>query len=661
MVNRRTGQQLEITPESAFRLDLSRLTGGSIPNTPTPPATVVDARECTLAAANQKSLGAGQGTVRTLRYHCDAGAVEVEYTLGAEDHFIRKALRFEPGFPEPYLLHRVSMQQFRLRPEAGELVPFHHGRSVTYFMRQKTGGFFFGVEVPLETAGRTPDGSLHLAYPVNYRYPGGETYVAEPAFWGVYRLTGTTAPAVPANFDECRNSKVPPDLGESRAMLDMVVRQTQPRPHAVTVNFNSWEGGLSRKGYGRAATSADIEQDKKVLLLAKEQFGEFYSNTTIPWGGMGYDMPLAGPEQTEPPASALQKEMLEWARENQIAMHTWAPLKSICPWLGIHRYAPGHEPWWGREKDVQYNCPANRPYMRWFTALLIRLMRRDGYGGYALDEGEPHPRTGLPCAAVGHDHLPGDASYGYFAARRQLFRTLRREFGRDFHLEAARPNMDAGVWDATYVDGVFTLSENSVENGDDIRYRSRIRHFYHFVPSYLDQVYFRPGAGDPDYLILSALAVSNTHIVYGVGQTEAERKRIRYWYDWARRNGEILRRPATFLPEWPVVRSIPVGGGHTGRIDVSPYEPGKERCDSYLRAGADGAGFAFFFNSNDRAAAAFIPLDARSGLDGKRRYRFRRVYPESSAGIPSTSGIVREVRVTLPARSAALLSLEPVR
>ncbi len=660
IVNRRTKERLDLVPESSFRLELVKLTEKQRLTSlvGAEPATIIDARECTPGTAKQ-NRSAGTSDVRTLHYRCESGRVTVEYILGANEHFFQKSVRFEPGFAEPYLLRRVSVQQFRFSSRPRELFPFHHGRSVTHFVRRAQGGFFFGVQVPLEVDVAEPDGSIQLDYPVNYRYRGSEAYTAEPAFWGVYRRTGKLAPKVPEYFDECRNSTVPPDLGESRAMLEMVLRLTRPRSRAVTINYNSWMGGLSKNGYGKGAGREDVEQDKKVLRLAKEQFGEFYSNTTIPWGGLGYGMPAVGPEQTEPLASPLQREMLAWAKQNRIGMHTWAPIKGICPWQGLHRYCPKHEAWWGRHEDVEYNCPANRPFMEWFTRLLVALVRRDGYGGYALDEGPPYPRTGLPCDAEGHDHLPGEAGYGYFVARRQLFQTLRKEFGPDFHLEAARPNMDAGIWDARYVDSVFTLSENACERGDDIRYRSRIRHFYHFFPSYLDQLYFRPGKDDPDYLMLSALAVSNTHIVYGIGRTPDERRRVRHWYDWARKHGSLMQQQAIFLPDWPVARSIAVGGSDTERVTFSPYKPGEERCDSYLRLGEDGRGFAFVFNSNEKEAQAVIPLNGTVGLEAAQSYRVERVFPELSQEIPDRLDAQGEIRFTLPPRSVALLSIQP--
>ena len=150
------------------------------------------------------------------------------------------------------------------------------------------------------------------------------------------------------------------------------------------------------------------------------------------------------------------------------------------------------------------------------------MIRRDGFSGFIVDEGPPFPRTHLPCFSTGHDHLPGDASYGYFVARREFFKTLRREFGPGFILEGQRPNMDTGIWDAIYLNYLFTPSERTVDTGDEIRFRSRLRHYYHFVPSTMDQIYFQPSPStmDIDYLMLSALAVSNVHMIDRLAQTQ---------------------------------------------------------------------------------------------------------------------------------------------
>jgi hypothetical protein len=633
IVHRETNQTLTLVPESAFRLELDKLKGTDVPPelASQSPSVIIDARQCEIIRAEQRGQR-NSGFTRTVSYKSPLGRIDVKYTLAAGDHFIQKRILFKPAFSESYLLRRVNVQQFRFQKPPKSLIAFRHGRCITHFVRREKSGFFFGVQVPIEVNVKDPAASIGLGYEANYRYPSREPYMAETAFWGVYRPTRTFAPPVPARIDECRNSTTPPDLGESAAMLAMVRRLTNPVPEAVSVNYNSWEGKLSRNGYGARGTAADVAQDKKVLSLAKEQFGKFYTLPTIPWGGMGFDMPQLGPDAAKPLTSPLQRDILKWAREQKIDLHTWAPLKSICPWLGVHRYAPNHEPWWGHHENVKYNCPANREYMAWFTDLLVAQIRRDGFRGYALDEYMPQPRTGLPCTARGHDHVPGDASYGYFVARRDLFRKLRREFGKEFHLQAARPNMDAGIWDALYADYVFTISEAEKAGGDEIRYRSRVRHFYHFVPSNMDQVYFRPNLSDDiDYLILSALAVSNRHCVHGLGRDATERRRIRHWYDWARARKDLMMGQVVFLPNWP-------GGG---------------KCDGYIRVDGSGSGYAFVFNANDEIVKMQLPLDERCGLTAGNSYRVQCEFPESRESWTSRG----QVGLTVPARQVMLLSI----
>jgi hypothetical protein len=98
---------------------------------------------------------------------------------------------------------------------------------------------------------------------------------------------------------------------------------------------------------------AEFEQDKKALCLAQEQFGEFCVLTQVPWGGMAYAMPKLGPDAREPPASAMQREMIDWCREQKIRLHTWSPMKAVYPWdngdegPGVRRFCPNHKAWWG--------------------------------------------------------------------------------------------------------------------------------------------------------------------------------------------------------------------------------------------------------------------------------------------------------------------------
>ena len=492
ITRRERNDSLALIPESAFRLELDKLEGTSVPAglAETRPSVIIDARQCEIVAAEQTE-SADRSLLRKIVYHSLHGEISVEYRLGPDDHFFQKSIRFTPAFPEAYLLRRVCVDQYRFAETPENLVSFRHGRCVTHFVRRQSTGFFFGVQVPIEVNVPDPSGSIELYYDANYRYPSKATYAAETVFWGVYLRTGVFAPAVPSRIDECDNSTAPPDLGESAAMLAMVRRLIPPRPVAVAVNYNCWEGGLSRNGYGSGATEADVANDQRILAAAKEQFGSFLTYTTMPWGGMARDMPTLGRDAHQPLSSPLQQELIQWARRQQIKLGTWAPMKGICPWEGLFRYCPEYPSWFGRHEGMQYNCPASRSFMEWYTRLLVVLIRRDRYDGFGLDEHGPSPRTGLPCSSSDHDHLPGDASYGYFVARRELHQTLRREFGPDFVLEDSRPTMDTGVWDTLYADYCFTLSENKNPGGDEVRYRSRVRHFYHFFPSHIDQVFLR--------------------------------------------------------------------------------------------------------------------------------------------------------------------------
>ncbi|MCU0982241.1 MAG: hypothetical protein MUF25_24055, partial [Pirellulaceae bacterium] len=142
-------------------------------------------------------------------------------------------------------------------------------------------------------------------------------------------------------------------------------------------------------------------------------------------------------------------------------------------------------------------------------------------------------------------------------------------------------------------------------------------------------------ADNLDYLFLSALAVSNRHIVYGLERDEAERKRIRHWYDWARAHEDLMTRQAVFLPDWQ----------------------GNGKCDSYFRLNAAGTGYAFVFNANDTPVSTELPLDERCGLVAGREYRVRPEFPDS----PDTQVARRSVAVTVPARQVLLLELVSYR
>ena len=171
------------------------------------------------------------------------------------------------------------------------------------------------------------------------------------------------------------------------------------------------------------------------------------------------------------------------------------------PWWNTAHYCPQYSVWQAKGSD--YTCPTNRDYMGWHFKLLMAMIQR-GYASYAEDEDVPLMSGQVRCNSTAHDHLPGNASYGWFRLRQELYRALRKKFGKDFPIHGYRPQMDLGIWECLPVDNIFTLYEVPPAGGDRIRDWSRIRHYYHFTPSYMDQALISTYS---DYDMLSALAV----------------------------------------------------------------------------------------------------------------------------------------------------------
>jgi hypothetical protein len=278
-----------------------------------------------------------------------------------------------------------------------------------------------------------------------------------------------------------------------------------------------------------------------------------------------------------------------------------------------------------------------------------------GFSGFVSDEPPPGLRYRLSCNKQDHGHLPGDVSYAYFFQRRAMFQAMRREFGPDFELQGQRPHMDAGIWDATYLNSLFTFLENPGLKAETFREWARIRRHYTFVPSYMDQIMVQPGFEPVDYAMLSALAVSSNYLFIAPIRKEhlkeakaisasstrmarglaefKERERVRFWLDWARQNREYMDEVID-LPDWP-------SGGNP---------------DGYLRI-KNGAGFAFLFNSGDLEQTISIPLSSEVKLDGNRTYRLEQLHPPLGLTVTAQSRTAWK----LPPHSACLIAIQPVR
>ncbi len=647
LVNLETGDRLALVSESAFRLEFYRI-GKDI-------ATLaediqqqkavllaLDARDCQVTGSTQTTSPDG-AIIQTTVYDGAQGRVTVNYSMGRDDHFIQKEIRFDPSFPEPYLLWRVEAQRFRLGDKPKEYVPFVHGCCLTHFLRGEKSGFFLGVQVPTQVPlfGKNRkvlpvpkelyldyDGTNSIAYHVNFRFPAKQTYISERVFGGCYRLTGRLVPDAPSNVSKGRGgsidrqSPIPPDIGESEAMLAMVRKLAIPGPQGIHVTLNGWDSGLTQTGYGLDVDPKRIEQDKGILTAAKEWLGDFEVTLGGTWGGLDHEIAKLMPEDVAPPQTPGAANILDWARGQNIGVNLWTTHSGPNPWTKLNSFCPQHVAW----QNGASTCPANREYMRWHINLVTSLIRR-GYSSYAEDEhfvlqGE------VNCNSTAHDHLPGNCNYGWYRLRHELYQTLRKEFGKEFPIHGYRPQMDLGIWECLQVNNIFTLHDDVPIGGDRIRNWSRIRHYYHFFPSYMDQALIKNQF--TDYDMLSALAVSSTYLFIGKPNATAKK-----WLTWAREHPEHMQGQSIFLPDWP----------------------GNGKCDAYLRL-VKGSGFAFLFNGNQAEAEAELALDAAVGLDPAKTYRLGCIYPVEKA----TEKIEFKGcwRARLPPGEAWLMSIQPV-
>jgi len=622
--NKLTDESVELRPISSFCIELESET--------------LDAGGC------ERKIIERSHNSQVVIYQGKDYEIEVIHALNPDPHFLQSRLILRPLHDHPYLIRHIDLRTFALPPNAGTLVPFQHGQCRTYFLRQKHGGFAFGVQVPVLEDEQGDLSEISLGYPVNYRFEAREVYEAEPLFWGVYRLTGRFAPAVPLKVKECVQSARPPDYGESEAMLEFAKSQMNIRPNLTTVVFNGYNCGLTFDPFDEDHMES-IQSDRRILTAAKDMLGEFIAQPASTWCGAHHVIREMKSADRALPDLPVREAQIEWIRANGMRIGVWATLKGILPWNStpecyLLSFCGDRPDWRGKHKDVDYNCPVNRPFMDWLTSVLIDDIRRHGFDQFCEDEWLPAPRYILPCEAEGHDHLPGDSSYGSFLARRKLFQQLRKEFP-EIILNGERPQMDSGIWDMLYLDSIFTLSEMlSGTEIDELRRWSRIRHYYHFVPSSMDELALKlVDTESLDYLMLTALAVSRNYLfcAFPTGWSRLTLRRVRAWLDWARERPELMQ-DSVFLPDWP----------------------GQGRCDGYVRA-IDGNGYAFFFNANESAAEALLPLDESSGLYSGADYDISVEYatkPCPALGESQARSARGHIRFELPSGVAALLKIE---
>lgn len=584
--------------------------------------------------------------------------IRVSYSLEPDSHFLLKRVVLLHTGDEAFALNRCSLHRWAVESEPGQLLPFRHGQAVTYFLRRQRGGFFWGVQCPFEEVLPADSRFIDLAYPVGLILEAGSTYSMEPAYWGVYEQTGRYAPKVPERIKESLLSRITPDAGESEAMLRMVRRLSQRPPKVPTVVFNGYQGGLFFGDYGDPDGLKQAEYDIETLALVESALGPCFVQPASPWFGAYRQATVLTPTSETVKVPPARQRLIQWINSKGMKPMGWSSVKAVHGWVKprLGPYCPDYSEWLGNPSE---NCPANPEFMKWFARLLINDLE-NGFHGFTSDEPGPTvPRFHFECQQLHHSHLPGDASYAYFFWERWLFRQLRDAFGESFELQGQRPQMDAGIWHAIYLNSVFTLEESPGKSADKMRRWARIRRHYTFTPSYMDQLMVQPGMDQIDYTMLSALAVSSNYLFVAPCTPETlpahlegirvqnnrymakawrsfpedQRKRLRFWLDWGRENGEYMGHVYD-LPEWP----------------------GEGGPDGYLRI-TGGRGFAFLFNSTNVRQMIKIPLDEKVGLDSGSDYFLKQLYPESGR---DRERFKKETRFVVKPGSAYLIQIDPI-
>jgi len=575
------------------------------------------AGDITVASSGSSVASAVQSTSKyTVAYtSASNGTITVEYSLGANDHFMLKKIRFTPSFTGGYTIKRVKTIVFAAPGTATRVVHQHGDGDYSYFLRKANNGFFFGVQVvpgiPISTNSANP---IELQYDANINIPGSIAYDAETGFFGCYTRTGHAYSTGLSSLHRCPTSPTGLDDGEAEAGVAMVAALAPNRHVApITIHLNGWQAGIT------ITESSYADQGFRGLLrTARDSLlgPGFYMESATPWFGHMNRLPGMSPGNTSIPYSGSgETELLAWMHTNDVKSLLWTTTGQASWWAGVTRACQDYEPF--RLPGTGQNCIADAAYMAWNAKVTLNEVRK-GHDGWGHDEEDEADRyTDYTCSATNHSHIAGaNVSYGCFYERKKLWKQMRAEFGEDFELWCNRQEADTGPWEWLDLTSVCTYGENADWNNSPTKIRTcaRGRHFYHFCPSWMHQVIIYPkqSGSDLDKLMLSALAVSSSYL-FGDGVDVTNRSRVKYWLDWARSHPSYMRAQSKYLPKWPA-----------------------EGADGYMRV-YGGNGYAFVFNDYGSTQSITLPLDANAGLDAAMTYTIAQVSSATSTAKGSTT------------------------
>ncbi len=613
----------------------------------------ITAADCRVAAVQQTEAGLA------VDYEKGPARIRLRYTLVPGAQFFEKRVEVRRSDGAPFGIVALGMERMRVAGAPCRVTKgfctggrsynlFYDVCPTAMFVRVGQGGMVLGVENPLfqmET-----DGTEHrLWYNVGLKIEAGQTYVSEPEFVAVYRLSGKTY-----RYEEFKPGTswvrplfaLPPspdhtvmDWAEIEAMQQCVQSRSPAYSPGCITALNNWAGenhtenwdqyrqvlqsasklgirslifadafGLGEPGPGEASFGSKDEwrnprRDPQIgrVLLDARPLG-------LKLGGYFSPSDRGGSRWT---SDHLSNARRDWIIERSDAV--------------IRKYDIG---WWGNDfmqfnpvdpaKEHGHITPEGGLYMQWRN--LCEVYRQ-------IRKRHPDVNIGL---------FGGLTSCGPWSLEDADYANLP---GEDSHDYSFCPFPDI------HINHLF---------GNEERLRSWYGHNLLFYPPY--KCRFSVGHlgqdglhvwGDPTGWKTSFLGAIGTstileyaYIPIGAELTDEHVAFVRHWIGWANRNIKYLR-----------VRKDLFG------------EPAIGRVDGYAHIIKD-RGFIFCFNPNHRPIAVKFPLDEWIGLTEGKTFLIKELYPREGLvhAVDHDRGLAvygRDVTLNVPPQGVQILEIAP--
>ena len=595
-------------------------------------------------------------------YQAEGRKIVATWRLGKGHHFLEKQLVISSL--SPFGFRRVVISRPAFAGVPLRLVKYRHMQTVTYFGRSPRGGVFVGVELAFDRSSQDGQNRVTLGYAPGLKVEADQTIVCEPIYLGVYRKQ-----------DDEQEEEGLPLVSESQAMVAMTSAVLPPLHQRLGPLMCGWWSETFRGPY---RTEADAEHDMRSIDFCKDCGIDIVSDGRT-WSGDTLKVnALVGDQKLQ--LSELALTVARYARQKGIRWVFWPTMGHSDPWTDRGGQLRLDKPEWKmihEEPDHVRSKPAScfgcGPFYDWSITIQLAAMNAGQYGAWCMDgdfyggagfgggrSNSVHPAR---CHSKVHDHVTPDVDYVCQRNLTELARLMRRR-DPEVYMLYCRPPMDLGVWALRHVDASFTVNEwarleglpgmgpqpVNVLLGDKIRHWSRIRVHHHFFPHYLDspQVFAAPKSMTQwkgidwqsdhiDYIMLSALSSSPNQTYYlpsQAGVPAEDRRRIKKWLDWARRNIEYIMVRKD-LSDWPAA----------GTVDGSAHF-------------VEDRGFVFLFNPNKTSLyGEFALTEGSVGLKRKGAFCVTQDYPVSDQTAKASYG--ETIRWLVPRETAVVVRVEP--